>query len=678
VSFNNPANAFAGSFTGNGAALTNVDAVTLGGLGAANFWQLGGNAGTTAGVNFLGTTDNQPLELKANGQRALRLESALETPNVIGGAEANSVSNTIRGATIAGGGLPLYPNQITADFATIGGGTFHIAGGAWATIAGGRDNRAYGESSTVAGGYANFVNTNAFVATIGGGRLNQVGLGVVAGTVGGGESNQAIANHGTVGGGLNNTNAGPGATIGGGNANTVLANDAVIGGGIGNRILNSSFQSTIGGGGNNSISSDVWYSTIAGGRDNQVMDDASLVTIAGGQANVIGRESWRSSIGAGYQNTIADESQGARIGGGFSNLINTNSDYATIGGGSGNSAGGDWTTISGGTANTNLAAAATISGGTKNTVTALGLYSSIGGGSDNSMKVNYGTIGGGSGHTMENMGAAGTIGGGWHNYVSGYISTVGGGQFNQALGSSSAIGGGAANQATGDYSTVPGGAANTAAGQSSFAAGRRAKANQAGTFVWADSVDADFASTRSNQFLIRASGGVGINTNNPTAALHIGGTPGVDGIRFPDGTLQTSAASAPSPAPSFYFSSGAGNNPATTNNFLAIPVTVTISSISQKVLVTSNKAFGSTAIGGATNLNLYIGYRPAGSIVLPSVVGSGVFGNRVAVNTRVTMGLSGVVTGLTPGNYDVGLIGNASDAANWNYNEFSYTTAVLY
>ncbi len=39
-------------------------------------------------------------------------------------------------------------------------------------------------------------------------------------------------------------------------------------------------------------------------------------------------------------------------------------------------------------------------------------------------------------------------------------------------------------------------------------------------------------------------GNVGIGTTNPTAKLHVGGVAGTDGIRFPDGTLQTSSAGA--------------------------------------------------------------------------------------------------------------------------------------
>ncbi len=54
---------------------------------------------------------------------------------------------------------------------------------------------------------------------------------------------------------------------------------------------------------------------------------------------------------------------------------------------------------------------------------------------------------------------------------------------------------------------------STAAGAQSFAGGARAKAQHDGSFVWGDNQVGDFASTAPNQFLIRAGGGVGINTN---------------------------------------------------------------------------------------------------------------------------------------------------------------------
>jgi len=62
ITLNNAGN----SFTGNGSGLTGVNALTLGDLGPNNFWQTTGNAGTTPGVNFVGTTDGAALELSAH------------------------------------------------------------------------------------------------------------------------------------------------------------------------------------------------------------------------------------------------------------------------------------------------------------------------------------------------------------------------------------------------------------------------------------------------------------------------------------------------------------------------------------------------------------------------------------------------------------------------------------
>ncbi|MPZ73832.1 MAG: hypothetical protein GEU74_11475 [Nitriliruptorales bacterium] len=124
------------------------------------------------------------------------------------------------------------------------------------------------------------------------------------------------------------------------------------------------------------------------------------------------------------------------------------------------------------------------------------------------------------------------------------------------------------------------------------------------------------------------------------------------------------------------FTSGFGANPTSALQFLAPPALVTVGA-GQAVQVTSNKAFGSTVAGGASSLNLFICSRPEGSIATPNAAGSGILGNRVAQSTRVTMGLSAVIAGLSPGSYRVGLCGSSSNAANWNSNEFGYTSALV-
>jgi hypothetical protein len=107
------------------------------------------------------------------------------------------------------------------------------------------------------------------------------------------------------------------------------------------------------------------------------------------------------------------------------------------------------------------------------------------------------------------------------NVASGVAAAVVCGIGNTASDSCAFVGSGRDNTANGRFSVVPGGRLNTASGHFAFAAGWRARANHGGSFVWGDSTNADFASTGTYQFLIRASGGVGIGTNAPEGPLHV-------------------------------------------------------------------------------------------------------------------------------------------------------------
>jgi hypothetical protein len=331
-------------------------------LNATNFWQTGGNSGTTPGTQFVGTTDNQALEFKVNGSRALRLEPNATSPNVIGGYSGNYLAAGLAGATISGGGLNGKTNSIFADYSAIGGGGFN-------TI---QPSASY---STIGGGYGNTIQTNASYSAIGGGVLNTI-----------------------------QTNA-PNSTIGGGYGNTIQTN--------------------------------AFGSTIGGGQVNTIQTNAPVSTIGGGMGNTIQTNAYESTIGGGYNNKIQPNAKDSTIGGGYQNTIQSNATYSTIGGG-------------------------------------------------------------------------------------------------------------LSNLVSGTYGTVPGGAYNVAGGQYSFAAGQQAQALHPGSFVWADSQNTTFASTANDQFLIRAQGGVGINTNNPgTNALLVNGAAQFTGL-IRSGS-ETGTSEAPSP-----------------------------------------------------------------------------------------------------------------------------------
>ncbi|MEW5924641.1 MAG: hypothetical protein AB1746_11700 [Candidatus Zixiibacteriota bacterium] len=158
-------------------------------------------------------------------------------------------------------------------------------------------------------------------------------------------------------------------------------------------------------------------------------------------------------------------------------------------------------------------------------------------GFNNSASGDSSTIGGGS--FNQTFGVISVIAGGHANTAGGIGSTISGGSANNAGGNYSTISGGFNNTAPGDFSIVPGGSDNDATGFYSYAAGHRAKAFHDGSFVWADHTDDDFGSTGADQFIIRAGGGVGIGTNNPTGILDVAGYSGDGSVNLPDSAVSS-------------------------------------------------------------------------------------------------------------------------------------------
>ncbi len=148
-------------------------------------WDIEGNAGTSPATNFIGTTDNQPLVLRANNKPALRIFPHSNSPNLDAGADGNSVGSTYLGQIVAGGGSaeifcgPTYTssclNRTLNDFATVsggqgnsaigggsvvGGGVSNTSSSPYGTVDGGRFNEASGTASTVGGGFSNCAGGN--------------------------------------------------------------------------------------------------------------------------------------------------------------------------------------------------------------------------------------------------------------------------------------------------------------------------------------------------------------------------------------------------------------------------------------------------------------------------------------------------------------------------------------
>lgn len=228
------------------------------------------------------------------------------------------------------------------------------------------------------------------------------------------------------------------------------------------------------------------------------------------------------------KNAILQASVGATISGGGDNFFpnEIGGDYGVISGGMNNRAGGifdyldaPFATVGGGKDNQALRRGASIGGGVGNRVE--GLAGTVPGGQNNVSKGAFALISGG--HMNGTFADYATVGGGHTNQAVAKASSALGGEFNRARGVGSTISGGLHNETTGKYATIPGGSLNKAEGNNAFAAGNRAEALHHGSFVWADSQDASFASSKPNQFIIRAEGHVGIGTAEPTEMLTVNG-----------------------------------------------------------------------------------------------------------------------------------------------------------
>ena len=498
LTLNNPGNSFAGTFTGNGANVTNVNAAALNGLTSAGFWKTNGNAG--AGGAFLGTTDNQPVEVKVNGQRALRLlpasHSVALSPNLVVGDSGNVLAGSASGAGILGGW-----DQFT-DFGASG--------------------------SVIGGGHSNRIGNNASFGVISGGERNALGLG---------------AGHSVVAGGRGNSleSGAFASSILGGSDNRISATlgNVVIAGGSRNSVTGQLHTASIGGGRDNLIGLSGFGAAIPGGSENYAGGANSLA--AGFRARAEHDETfvWADGPANGFTSTGAGQFL-VKAGGGVG--INTNNPDGAALAVNGNSA------LSG-----KLLVSGNVGIGVSNPATALHVQSSSneceislqsgdtggrrwtlqssGTSADPQLDRSFQIIDRSFSRRMLLLGQSGNVALGPFARAQGNYSTAAGYFTTASGGSSTALGNnttasGSSSTALGNGSTASGDSATsmgyftTASGAAASALGAYAEATHNNTFVWADgSSSAAYSSTTSNQFNLRAAGGVRLSDNTPGIAF---------------------------------------------------------------------------------------------------------------------------------------------------------------
>lgn len=290
------------------------------------------------------------------------------------------------------------------------------------------------------------------------------------------------------GGGSGNTAAGQHSFVGGGTGNSANSNatGAFIGAGTANTVEGD--RSAIIVGGSNYIGPSADQSVIGAGTNDTILGDDSM--IAAGSFNYLGADAHRTAIGSGYSNRVLDINSG-------------------------------------------------ISAGEYNTISTTSTESFIGGGSNNSMSnADESVIIAGDSSTVS--GNQSVVASGLMNTVSSNRSVIGSGRYNSVSGNNSSIAAGDSNSVSGQNSVILGGIANTVSGNNSMSfgysssstanytisLGRRASAQDQGSFVFTDQTDATLTSSATNRYHMRFSNGYRFYTN---AALTSGAQIGSSG-----------------------------------------------------------------------------------------------------------------------------------------------------
>lgn len=327
------------AFTGDGSAVTGVNALQLGGLSSSAFAQTAVANTFTGNQTFLGA-----LSFTGSLNSALTLEGNLtdsngeEGANVIGGFAgdangnpANYVAPGVIGATIGGGGgtmlsttLPAKPKlpmrQMKFPEMNSNGLTGEAADARKAMqerIQKLREERQKAEESEQGEPILNYLpvsnSINANFSTVVGGAGNSIPNFTAVGAF--------------VGGGTFNSAGGPDAVVGGGYENNASGNGAFIGGGLQN--TSSGDQSTVSGGDLN-LANAMW-TTVGGGGQNQALGEWD--TVGGGYMNMAGALG-SDTVGGGWMNMAVGGN--STVGGGTGNIAFA--DGATVPGGIGNQA----------------------------------------------------------------------------------------------------------------------------------------------------------------------------------------------------------------------------------------------------------------------------------------------------------------------------------------------------